>query len=156
MEQLSLGWEPERRLYTVKSLTAELRELLASAYDDVWVAGEISGAKLAASGHYYFTLKDDEAQLRCVCFRPVARYLKFKPQDGIQALARGRIEVYEPRGEYQLQVEALEPQGFGALQFASSSSRRSSPPKDFSTRRANDRCRNCRAGSGSPPRPPAP
>ncbi|MCX6638466.1 MAG: exodeoxyribonuclease VII large subunit [Acidobacteria bacterium] len=118
MEQLSLAWEPERRLYTVKSLTAELRGLLAERFDDVWVAGEISGAKLAASGHYYFTLKDDEAQLRCVCFRQVARYLKFRPQDGIQALARGRIEVYEPRGEYQLQVEALEPQGFGALQFA--------------------------------------
>ena len=70
MEQLALSWEPERRLYTVKSLTAELRGLLAERFGDVWVAGEITGAKLAASGHYYFSLKDDEAQLRCACFRP--------------------------------------------------------------------------------------
>ena len=118
MEQLALSWEPERRLYTVKSLTAELRGLLAERFGDVWVAGEITGAKLAASGHYYFSLKDDEAQLRCACFRPVARYLKFKPQDGIEVLARGRIDVYEARGEYQLLVEALEPRGVGALQLA--------------------------------------
>jgi exodeoxyribonuclease VII large subunit len=118
VEQLALGWEPERRLYTVRSLTAELRGLVAERFDDIWVAGEISGAKLAASGHYYFTLKDQEAQLRCACFRQVARYLKFKPQDGIQVLARGRIDVYEARGEYQLLVEALEPQGVGALQLA--------------------------------------
>ncbi len=118
MEQLALSWEPERRLYTVKSLTAELRALLAERFTDIWVAGEISGSRLAASGHYYFTLKDGEAQLRCACFRPVARYLKFKPQDGIEVLARGRIDVYEARGEYQLLVEALEPRGAGALQLA--------------------------------------
>jgi exodeoxyribonuclease VII large subunit len=118
VEQLPLSWEPERRVYTVRSLTAELRGLLAERFGDIWVAGEISGAKLAASGHYYFTLKDQEAQLRAVCFRQVARYLKFKPQDGIQVLARGRIDVYEARGEYQLLVEALEPQGAGALQLA--------------------------------------
>ncbi len=118
MEQLALSWEPERRIYTVKSLTAEMRALLAERFADIWVAGEISGARLAASGHYYFTLKDGEAQLRCACFRPVARYLKFKPQDGIEVLARGRIDVYEARGEYQLLVEALEPRGAGALQLA--------------------------------------
>src|SRR6202030_1850018 len=82
------------------------------------VAGEISGSKTASSGHCYFTLKDHDAQLRCVCFRASLRYLKFKPQDGIAVLARGRIDVYETRGEYQLQVEFLEPQGHGALQFA--------------------------------------
>ncbi len=76
------------------------------------VSGEISGVKLAAVC-YYFTLKDAEAQLRCVCFRSTARFLKFKPQDGV-ALARGRIDVYEARGEYQLQVEALEPQSWRA------------------------------------------
>ncbi len=118
MEQLALTWEPERRLYTVTSLTAELRGLLAERFTDIWVAGEISGAKLAASGHYYFTLKDGEAQLRCACFRQVARYLKFKPRDGVEVLARGRIDVYEARGEYQLLVEALEPRGVGALQLA--------------------------------------
>src|SRR5262249_24065689 len=74
--------------------------------------------KQAPSGHYYFTLKDEEAQLKCVCFRSSARYLRFKPQDGIAVLARGRMDVYAGRGEYQLIVEALEPQGHGALQFA--------------------------------------
>jgi exodeoxyribonuclease VII large subunit len=94
VEQLALSWEPERRLYTVRSLTAEMRGHLAGRFDDIWVAGEISGAKLAASGHYYFTLKDREAQLRCVCYRPAARYLKFKPRDGVQVLARGRIDLH--------------------------------------------------------------
>jgi exodeoxyribonuclease VII large subunit len=118
MEQLALGWEPTRKTYTVGELNARVRELLGSEFDDVWVAGEISGSKMASSGHCYFTLKDHEAQLRCVCFRQSLRYLKFKPQDGIAVLARGHIDVYEARGEYQLLVEALEPQGHGALQFA--------------------------------------
>jgi exodeoxyribonuclease VII large subunit len=92
--------------------------LLEREFADVWVTGEISGTRLAASGHYYFTLKEQDAQLRCVCFRQTARYLKFKPQDGIAVIARGRVDVYEVRGEYQLLVESLEPQGHGALQFA--------------------------------------
>lgn len=118
MEQTSFDFGPERRIFTVSELNAAVRATLESAFPDVWVAGEISGTKLAASGHYYFTLKDDSAQLRCVCFRNAARLLRFKPQDGIAVLARGRIDVYEPRGEYQLLVEALEPQGLGALQLA--------------------------------------
>src|SRR5260370_7460758 len=118
MEQFLLQFGPERRTLTVSELNASIRELLDQEFSDIWVSGEISGTKLAASGHYYFTLKDAEAQLRCVCFRSPARYLKFKPQDGAAVLARGRIDVYEARGEYQLQVEALELQGHGALQFA--------------------------------------
>ena len=118
MEQLALAWGPTRKTYTVAELNAAIRGLLGSEFDDIWVAGEISGSKTAASGHCYFTLKDHEAQLRCVCFRASLRYLKFKPQDGIAVLARGRIDVYETRGEYQLLVEALQPQGHGALQFA--------------------------------------
>jgi exodeoxyribonuclease VII large subunit len=117
-EQISLDFEPPRRVYSVGELTAAIRGLLDSQFQDIWVAGEISGVKLASSGHYYFTLKDQQAQLRCACFRASARYLKFKPQDGIAVLARGRIDVYEPRGEYQLLVEALEPQGYGALRLA--------------------------------------
>ncbi|MFB3776069.1 MAG: exodeoxyribonuclease VII large subunit [Bryobacteraceae bacterium] len=113
-----MDFGPERRVFKVAELNAEIRALLDSRFQDIWVAGEISGVKLAASGHYYFTLKDEQAQLRCVCFRASARYLRFKPQDGIAVLARGRIDVYEPRGEYQLLVEAIEPQGFGALQLA--------------------------------------
>ncbi len=118
MEQLALTWEPERRIYGVAELNAAIRALLDRQFGNIWVAGEISGVKVAASGHYYFTLKDKDAQLRCVCFRNSARLLKFKPQDGVSVLARGHIDVYEQRGEYQLLVEALEPQGHGALQFA--------------------------------------
>jgi exodeoxyribonuclease VII large subunit len=118
MEQMALAWEPTRKTYTVAELNAAIRGLLGSEFNDVWVAGEISGSKTASSGHCYFTLKDQDAQLRCVCFRASLRYLKFKPRDGIAVLARGRIDVYEMRGEYQLQVELLEPQGHGALQFA--------------------------------------
>lgn len=118
MEQFVLQFGPERRTLTVSQLNASIRDLLDQEFSDVWVSGEISGTKLASSGHYYFTLKDADSQLRCVCFRSTARYLKFKPQDGAAVLARGRIDVYEMRGEYQLQVEALELQGHGALQFA--------------------------------------
>jgi len=115
---MALAWEPQRKTFTVSELSARIRDLLGSEFDDIWVAGEISGCKMASSGHCYFTLKDHEAQVRCVCFRTSLRYLKFKPQDGVAVLARGHVDVYEARGEYQLLVEALEPQGRGALQFA--------------------------------------
>jgi len=118
MEQIALDWAPEPRYYSVSELTEALRELLNGHFTDIWIAGEISGTKLAASGHYYFTLKDEASQLRCVCYKMTARYLKFKPTDGVAVLARGRIDVYDARGELQLVVEALEPQGHGALQFA--------------------------------------
>ena len=110
--------EPERHYYSVSELTTAMRGLFTEYFTNVWVAGEISGTKLAASGHYYFTLKDKDAQLRCVCYRMTARYLKFKPQDGVAVLARGRVDLYEMRGEVQLIVEAIEPQGHGALQLA--------------------------------------
>jgi exodeoxyribonuclease VII large subunit len=109
---------PERTVYSVSALSAALRGMLEREFFDVWISGEISGTKLAASGHYYFTLKDSEAQLKCVCFRSTARFLKFKPQDGVAVIARGRLDLYEARGEYQLLVEVLEPQGYGALQLA--------------------------------------
>jgi exodeoxyribonuclease VII large subunit len=118
MEQLALGWGPTRTAFTVAQLNARIRDLLGTEFDDIWVAGEISGVRTVSSGHCYFTLKDHNAQIRCVCFRASLRYLKFKPQDGVAVLARGHIDLYEARGEYQLLVEALEPQGHGALQFA--------------------------------------
>ncbi|HLH20337.1 MAG TPA: exodeoxyribonuclease VII large subunit [Bryobacteraceae bacterium] len=120
MEQFALEFDlaPERRIFTVSELNAAIRAVLDAEFQEVWVSGEISGLKLAASGHYYFTLKEREAQVRCVAFRSSHRYWKFKPQDGLAVLARGRIDVYEARGEYQLQVELLEPQGLGALQLA--------------------------------------
>lgn len=116
--QIPLGLAPSRKVYTVAALNAAIRGLLDENFSNVWVSGELSGVRLAPSGHYYFTLKDGDSQIRCACFRMSARYLKFKPQDGVAVLARGRVDVYEARGEYQLLVEALEPQGYGALQFA--------------------------------------
>jgi exodeoxyribonuclease VII large subunit len=118
VEQITLDWGLQRRSYTVSELTADMRSVLAGEFADIWVAGEISGAKLPPSGHYYFTLKDESAQIRCVCYKTTARYLKFKPQDGVAVLARGRIDLYDARGELQLVVEALEPRGHGALQLA--------------------------------------
>ena len=120
MEQFALEFNlaPERRVYTVSELNAAIRAALDAEFSDLWISGEISGLKLAASGHYYFTLKEREAQVKCVAFRSAHRYWKFKPQDGLAVLARGRIDVYEVRGEYQLLVEVLEPQGAGALQLA--------------------------------------
>ena len=99
-------------------LSLELRNLLEREFPDVWVTGEVSNLRAAGSGHLYFTLKDESAQLRAVCFRSQARYLKFKPQDGLAVIVRGRLTVYEARGEYQICVEFLEPAGLGALQLA--------------------------------------
>ena len=118
MEQIALNWGLEPHYYSVTELTQAMREALSERFTDIWVSGEISGTKLPASGHYYFTLKDSAAQLRCVCYKMTARYLKFKPQDGIAVLARGRVDLYDARGEVQLVVEAIEPQGHGALQLA--------------------------------------
>jgi exodeoxyribonuclease VII large subunit len=120
VEQFALEFDlaPERRIYTVSELNSAVGAVLEAEFTDIWVSGEISGARLASSGHYYFTLKEREAQIRCVAFRSAHRYWKFKPQDGLAVLARGRLDVYEARGEYQLLVEMLEPQGFGALQLA--------------------------------------
>ncbi len=116
MEQISLGLE--RRQFSVSELTYAIANTLQSAFSNIWISGEISGLKMASSGHCYFTLKDDEAQIRCAVWRNAYRLLRAKPQDGMLILARGRVEVYPPRGEYQLIVETVEPLGLGALQHA--------------------------------------
>ena len=108
----------ERAVLTVSALTAELRAVLEERFPAVWVEGEISNFRLYGSGHAYFTLKDAEAQLRCVLFRNRARRIKFEPADGLHVMAFGSVEVYAQRGEYQLVVELLEPKGLGALQLA--------------------------------------
>ncbi len=118
MEQIALNWTPEPHYFSVSELATALRGVFTEYFRDIWVAGEISGVKLYPSGHYYFTLKDADAQMRCVCFKTAARYLKFKPQDGIAVLARARVDLYDARGDLQLVVEAIEPQGHGALQLA--------------------------------------
>ena len=109
---------PARRIWTVKDLMSAVRTAVEREYTDVFVEGEISNYRPAESGHIYFTLKEDGAQMRVVMFRSQARLLKFKPADGMAVIARGRVTVYEPRGELQLSAEYLEPKGAGALQIA--------------------------------------
>ena len=109
---------PRRRVLTVTELTAGVRVLLEGQYGEVWVEGEISNARLWKTGHLYFTLKDAGAQLRAVMFRSALRYQRFRPEDGQHVVARGRLSVYEPKGEYQIVCELLEPRGLGALQLA--------------------------------------
>src|SRR3989337_1717941 len=101
-DQFQFNWLPERRIYRVAELSRLIREKLEAEFTDIYVDGEVSNCKQAPSGHLYFTLKDESAQLRCICFRQQARYLRFRPEDGLQVMARGRISVYEARGEYQL------------------------------------------------------
>src|SRR5437016_1150197 len=109
---------PTRRVWTVRDLVSTVRTAVEREYTDIFVEGEISNYRPAASGHLYFTLKDGDAQLRIVMFRTQARLLRFKPADGLQVIARGRVTIYEPRGELQLSAEYLEPKGAGALQVA--------------------------------------
>jgi len=109
---------PERHIFTVSELTAAIRGTLESGFGDVWVEGEISNCRLWNTGHLYFTLKDGDAQIKIVMFRSAVRYLKFKPEDGLHVVARGRLGIYEPKGEYQLVCEHLQPRGLGALQLA--------------------------------------
>ena len=119
MEQFDLfELVPEKRVYSVSELNGAIRAALDPEFSDIRVTGEISGLKIAASGHYYFNLKERDSVVKAVAFRSAHRFWKFKPQDGLSVLARGRIDVYEARGEYQLVVESLAPQGFGALQLA--------------------------------------
>src|SRR5438094_1761404 len=107
-----------RRIWTVHDLIGAVRSALEREYTDIWVEGEISNFRPAESGHLYFTLKDDGAQLRVVMFRLQSRLLRFRPENGLRVVARGRITIYEGRGELQLSAEYLEPKGAGALQVA--------------------------------------
>lgn len=118
MAQFSFNLAPERRVWSVSELNARIRGVLEAQFRDLWVEGEISNCRPAQSGHLYFTLKDDAAQIRCVCFRNQARLLKFQPEDGLHVTVRGSLSVYEQRGDYQLYVEHLEPVGVGSLQLA--------------------------------------
>src|SRR3954465_13458524 len=107
-----------RRVLSVTELTVRVRDLLEQEFFEVWVEGELSNCRVWNTGHLYFTLKDGSSQVRAVIFRSALRYLKFTPADGLRVVARGRVSVYEPKGEYQLVCEHLEPQGLGALQLA--------------------------------------
>ena len=110
--------ERTRTVLTVSELTSHIRDLLENAYSAVWVEAEISNCRLWNTGHLYFTLKDPGAQIKAVMFRSDVRSLRFKPEDGLHVVVRGRLSVYDPKGEYQLVCERMEPHGLGALQLA--------------------------------------
>jgi len=118
MTQFTLNLVPERKVWTVSQLTARIRDLLESDFDDIWIEGEISNVRPSQAGHLYFTLKDERAQIRCACFRDKLRGIKFRPEDGLRVTVRGSVSVYELRGEYQVYVTQIEPVGLGALQLA--------------------------------------
>jgi exodeoxyribonuclease VII large subunit len=109
---------PFRYILTVSELTQEIKDILELKFPDIWVEGEISNLRIPPSGHIYFTLKDDFSQIRTVLFKMQARTLRFSPEDGLHVICRGRVGLYEKRGEYQLVVEGMEPKGIGALQLA--------------------------------------
>lgn len=109
---------PPQALYSVSALTALLRLHIESAFTDIWVEGEVSNLRIPTSGHAYFTLKDAGSQIRAVLFRSAGRALRFAVQDGMHLVCRGRVSVYEPRGDYQVVIAYAEPKGVGALQLA--------------------------------------
>jgi len=109
---------PFRYILTVSELTQEIKDILEDRFPDIWVEGEISNLRIPPSGHIYFTLKDDFSQIRTVLFKMQARTLRFLPEDGLHVICRGRVSLYEKRGEYQLVLETIEPKGIGALQLA--------------------------------------
>ena len=110
---------PERHVYSVSELTSGIRAAIEDRFGQIWLEGEISNCKVwNTTGHMYFTLKDEGAQIKAVMFRTQVRYLRFKPEDGLHVVARGRLGVYEPKGEYQIVCEHMEPHGLGALQLA--------------------------------------
>jgi len=119
--QLGLSFEeprPARKIWPVRQLVGQVRDVVEQEFGDVWVEGEISNFRPAPSGHLYFTLKDADAQLPVVLFRGQARLLRFRPEDGLHVLVRGRVSVYEQRGQMQLVAETMEPVGAGSLQLA--------------------------------------
>ena len=110
---------PERHVYSVSELTSGIRTAIEDRFGQIWLEGEISNCKVwNTTGHMYFTLKDEGAQIKAVMFRTQVRYLRFKPEDGLHVVARGRLGLYEPKGEYQIVCEHMEPHGLGALQLA--------------------------------------
>lgn len=129
MEQKGLDFGPKqepprdpkparRKALTVSELTERIQGVLETEFFDLWVEGEVSNLTLASSGHWYFSLKDEAAQIRAVVWKTQTRLIRFRPKDGMKVIARGRLQVYPKRGEYQIAIEVLEPLGKGALQQA--------------------------------------
>ncbi len=118
MMEINLDLFSGKTILTVSRLTALLRGVLEENFEQLWLQGEVSNLSYPSSGHCYFTLKDPGAQIRCVMFKSAVKNLKFRLTDGMKLIARGRISVYDQRGEYQLICEYVEPNGIGALQTA--------------------------------------
>ena len=110
--------ENKRKILTISELTIDIRRLLEGSFSFINVAGEISGLRRPGSGHLYFTLKDDQAQIKSVLFRMQRRYLEREPKDGDMVICQGRVSVYEPRGDYQLIVDTLDYYGSGIQHLA--------------------------------------
>jgi exodeoxyribonuclease VII large subunit len=110
--------EPVRQIFSVSRLTENIKRFLEAEFPILWIRGEISNCRIPGSGHAYFTLKDEKAQIAAVMFRGQLRQLRFKLEDGVCIVGMGRLSVYEPRGTYQIILEYMEPQGAGALQIA--------------------------------------
>lgn len=110
--------EATPKIYSVSDINRAIKQTLEGGYKSIWLKGEISNFKAHTSGHFYFSLKDSKAQISAMMFRGSNQSLRFKPRDGMEVLARGKISVYEPRGNYQIIVEEMEPVGAGALQLA--------------------------------------
>ena len=118
-DQLGFSFKPmDRRIWSVRDLVAAVRTHIEREYGDAWVEGEISNFRAHDSGHLYFTLKDQNSQIRVVMFGSKARLLRFRPENGMQVVLRGRVTIYEDRGELQISAEYLEPRGAGALLVA--------------------------------------
>lgn len=115
---LDVGAATQPKVLSISELTKDIKGLLEKKFDLVWIQGEISNFKPHSSGHFYFSLKDKKAQINAVMFRGFNQQLKFKPVDGLEVMVRGRITVYEPRGNYQIFCEIMHPLGAGALQLA--------------------------------------
>jgi Exonuclease VII, large subunit len=128
----------ERRVYTVSELTASIKTTLEEGFPMMWVEGEISNLRTPGSGHAYFTLKDEGAQISAVLFRGRGRRVRFELEDGMQVLAFGGLDVYAARGQYQLVVEMMEPKGWARSSSPSSSSSASWRRKGSSRRHASD------------------
>ena len=109
---------PSKQVLTVSALTGLIRTSIESGFCDVWLEGEISNLRMPGSGHVYCTLKDESSQIRAVLFRSNALRVRFTLREGMCVVVRGRLTVYEPRGEYQIVLETVEPKGIGALQLA--------------------------------------
>ena len=118
-DQLGFSFRPpERRVWTVRALVSSVRGQVEREFADIWVEGEISNLRPSEAGHLYFTLKEESAQIKIVIFRSAARLLRFRPENGMQVVVRGRVSIYEDRGELQIVGEYMEPKGAGALQIA--------------------------------------